>query len=388
MKSMRKKILLKNAWAMVLLMIMGVAVSACSGDDEPAVLEGVKADGSSFQLNEAGEATVEFTVSPANASVDNVALVNGTETFEAVKTTSTGNGKWEVNLKAKDLANVQANNNVTIQVAQNGGFSKEISINIADPFSIAGKFEVKNPREFNYYGVDPDHKFETCLPFVVTAKDGADLSMLDPNGTKVVDGSITSVVSADNFVVTPMKGVEFGYALRVNPEKLAAVQAAIPRFNTIAYNILLTSKNGRRDVLVLAAAACAPQGQPVENEQLTATSAELATSGFEKTVTIDVTTDLRHIGVCSLNGEYDVTVEEIGLKNDKGELVEEASFTPVYKTDEKGEMICDFVISGSDQYQIAPGNYTWVQRFHVSTTLGGVTYQITCADLPFKFTVK
>lgn len=260
---MKRKTFLKNAWAMALLMIMGIAVSACSSDDEPAALEGVVVDASSFQLNEAGEATVEFTVSPTNASVDNIALVNGTETFDVVNTTSTGNGKWVVNLKAKDLVNVRAINKVTIQIAQNGGISKNISFDIADPFSIAGKFEVKNPREFNYYGVEADHKFETCLPFIVTAKDGGNLSMLDPNGTKVVDGATTSVVSVDNFVFTPMKGVEFGYALRVNPEKLANVQVAISRFNTIAYNILLTSKNGRRDVLVLAAAACAPQGQPV-----------------------------------------------------------------------------------------------------------------------------
>lgn len=383
-----KKFYLKNVWAIALLMIMGIAVSSCSSDDEPAVLEGVHVDASSFQLNEAGEATVEFTVSPTNALVDNVVVVNGTETFEVVSTTLTGNGKWAVDLKAKDLANVRANNNVTIQIAQNGGISKEIRFNIADPFSISGKFEVSNPREFNYYGVEADHKFETGLPFVVTAKKEGDLAMLDAAATKVTNGVTAQPVSASNFVITQMKGDEFGYLLRVNPEKLADVQAAIPTYQTINFSIVLSSKNGRTDVLQLSAAACAPKATPVEDAQLTATSSELGNPEFEKTVPLDVTSKLRHIGVAALTGQGDVTIEEVGLMNDKGEPVEEATFTPTYKTGEDGKMICDFMISGSSQYPIASGTYTWVQRFHVSVTIGGIKYQTVCADLSYKFIVK
>lgn len=101
------------------MLVAAVALSACSSDDEPAVLEGVAADGSSFPLNEAGEVSLQFTVTPADALISNATLVAGTEAFEVGNLTSAGNGKWAVSLKAKDFAQIGADNAVSLQVAQN-----------------------------------------------------------------------------------------------------------------------------------------------------------------------------------------------------------------------------------------------------------------------------
>lgn len=384
---MKQKLFL-NIGAMILAGVMSLAFTSCGSDDEPVFLQGVEASGSTFDLNEAGVVSVKFSVTPADAPVDFIALTKGAETFEVVNTTSTGNGNWSVGLKAKDLAALKANNAITLRVAQSSTASSEINVNIADPFSIAGKFEISNPREFDYYGVEPEHKFETCLPFVVTAKNASDIALLDATATKVTDGVTSQVVSASNFVFSQMNGDLFGYVLRVNPDKLADVQAAVPTYATINYRVFLISKNGRSDVLLLSAAACAPQGTPIVDNQLTATSAELVNPDFSKVVTLDVTNKLRHVGVASLKGQGDVTIEEIGMMNDKGEIVREESFTPVYKMTDDGKMLCDFSISGSAQSRIAAGNYTWVQRFHVTMTIGGVKYTTACADLRFTFTVK
>ena len=70
------------------MLVAAVALSACSSDDEPAVLESVAADGSSFPLNEAGEVSLQFTVTPADALISNATLVAGTEAFEVGDLTS------------------------------------------------------------------------------------------------------------------------------------------------------------------------------------------------------------------------------------------------------------------------------------------------------------
>ena len=226
---MKKTFFLKNAWAVVLLMFMGFAAQSCSDDDAPAVLEGVKADASSFQLNEAGEATVEFTVSPADASIDNVALV-GSDAFQLVGKTSAGNGKWTVSMKAADFTKVGASNAVTLQVAQAGGIQKEITFNVDDPYSIDGKFALDHPRAFDFYGIEEGHTYETGLPVVITAENGGDLSAI--SDIKIVNGVTSQNVGADYFVAVKMENGLTGVELKANPEKLTELKDLIPTFTT------------------------------------------------------------------------------------------------------------------------------------------------------------
>lgn len=384
---MTKKDCLKNAWAVMLLMVMGIAVSSCSNDDEPAILEGVKADASSFALNEAGQATVEFTVSPADASVDNVTLV-GTDAFELVGKTSAGNGKWTVSLKATDFSKVSVANAVTLQVAQAGGAQKEITVDVEDPYSIEGKFALEHPRAFNYYGIGKDHQYETGLPVIVTAENGGDLTAI--SSIKIVNGVTSQKVGVDYFAAVKLPDGLTGVQLKVNPEKLTELKSLVPTFTTLELGAVLTSNKGRVARLLISAMACAPEGTSVVDDQLSATSVEIINPKFSKTATIDVTSKLKHIGVLTLDlkGAGDILIEEIGLFNEAGEAVEEESFLPNYSTDSNGNMICEFSMYGSDKDILQPGTYTYVQRFHVNYNYGGVKFQTGCSDLKYQVVIK
>ena len=383
---MRKKILLKNAWAMALFMVMGIAVSACSNDDEPAVLEGVKADASSFQLNEDGEVTVEFTVSPANASVDNVTLL-GNDAFQLVGKTSAGNGKWIVSMKATDFAKVGASNDVTLQVAQPGGIQKEVSFKVEDPYSIIGKFGLDHPRGFNYYGIEQGHTYDPGLPVVVSAEKSSDLSMI--SDIKIINGVTSQKVGVEYFVAVKIENRQKGVVLKVNPEKLAELKKLVPTYTTLDFVVVLTSDNGRVANLPLSAMTCAPETSPVVDDQLTVTAAQIMNPDFDKTVRIDLTTKLRHIGVMGMNpGDGNVRIEGVGLFNEAGEKVEQQSLIALIAPDSQGNMTCDFTFIGDDEYILKPGNYTYVQGFHVDYIYGGVKYETVCAELKYQFVIK
>lgn len=384
---MKKTFFLKNAWAVVLLMFMGFAAQSCSDDDAPAVLEGVKADASSFQLNEAGEATVEFTVSPADASIDNVALV-GSDAFHLVGKTSAGNGKWTVSMKAADFTKVGASNAVTLQVAQSGGIQKEITFNVDDPYSIDGKFALDHPRAFDFYGIEEGHTYETGLPVVITAENGGDLSAI--SDIKIVNGVTSQNVGADYFVAVKMENGLTGVELKANPEKLTELKDLIPTFTTLEFNAVLTSSNGRVTSLLLSAIACAPEGTPVVDDQLTATVAEITDADFSKDVSIDLTSKLRHIGVMGMEpGDGNVVYEEVGLFNEAGEKVQQESFLVLVGPNNEGKMICSFTLMGDDEYKLQPGTYTYVQRFHVTYSYGsGIKFQTVCADLKYQVVIK
>ena len=99
-----------------------------------------------------------------------------------------------------------------------------------------------------------------------------------------------------------------------------------------------------------------------------------------------MTSKLRHIGVMNLTN--DVVIEEIGLMNEKGELVEESSILPIFNTSADGKMMCEFTLDGNSNTNLAPGTYTYVERFHDTVTIGGEKYTTVCADLKFKIEIK
>lgn len=378
----------KNLWAMLSLVIMGCALSACSDDDEPSVLEAVTPAAASCQLNEAGEATLQFTVSPADASVDNVTLAAGADVFEITGKNSAGNGKWAVSLKATDLAKVGATNAVSLQVAQAGGARKEISFSIDDPYTIEGKFALDHPRAFDYYGIEKDHQYETGLPVIVTAENESDLAQI--SSILLINGATSQNVGMEYFATKTLGDGLKGVEIKVNPEKLTELKDLVPTFTTLDLIAVLTSRNGRVANLILSAAACAPEGKPVVNDELTATVAEITDPDFSKNVKIDVTSNLRHIGVMTLDmiGVGEILIEEIGLFDEAGQAVEDESFVPMYTQDSNGNMICDFGIYGSDEDKLSAGTYTFTQRFHVTYKYGDVKFQTVCANLKFQIVIK
>lgn len=368
------------------VIMAGLMFQACSNDDEPAVLAGVEVNGTSFQMTEAGEVSLGFTVTPADASVDNITLVKGGEAFEIIDKAPAGDGKWSVRLKATDFANVLADNNVTLSIAQNGGVTKEADFNIEDPFSIDGKFDIFAPRAFNFYGAEDSHKDATCLPILINATNESDLGMINMKDINLTTGAITQKVSPDCFVLEPMADNANGVVMKANPSKLDELKSAITTYTTLEYRLILTSRNGRMAALPLSVMTCRPEGSMVENEELTIAKGDIENPDYHKEITLDVTHNLRQIGVMELGNN--VTIEEIGLLNDKGESVAEGSIIPDYKTDDKGNMVCDFNIYGANKFNLAPGTYTYMQRFHVTVTVKGAKYTTVCSDLRFKVVIK
>ena len=368
------------------VIMAGLMFQACSNDDEPAVLAGVEVNGTSFQMTEAGEVSLGFTVTPADASVDNITLVKGGEAFEIIDKAPAGDGKWSVRLKATDFANVLADNNVTLSIAQNGGVTKEADFNIEDPFSIDGKFDIFAPRAFNFYGAEDSHKDATCLPILINATNESDLGMINMKDIKLTTGAITQRVSPDCFVLEPMADNANGVVMKANPSKFDELKSAITTYTTLEYRLILTSRNGRMAALSLSVMTCRPEGSMVENEELTIAKGDIENPDYHKEITLDVTHNLRQIGVMELGNN--VTIEEIGLFNDKGESVAEGSIIPDYKTDDKGNMVCDFNIHGDNEFNLAAGTYTYMQRFHVTVTVKGARYTTVCADLRFKVVIK
>lgn len=375
-----------NRLLYTLVIMAGLMFQACSSDDEPAVLAGVEVSGTSFQMTEAGEASLGFTVTPADASVDNIALVKGGEAFEIIDKAPAGDGKWTVRLKATDFANVGADNNVTLSIAQTGGVTKDADFNIEDPFSIDGKFDIFCPRAFNFYGAEDSHKDATCLPILINATNESDLAMINVKDIKLTTGAISQKVSPDGFVLEPMADNANGVVMKANQSKLDELKSAITTYTTLEYRLILTSKIGRMAALPLSVMTCRPEGTVVENEELTIAKADIENPDYHKEITLDVTHNLRQIGVMELGNN--VTIEEIGLLNDKGEAVAEGSIIPAYITDSEGNMVCDFNIYGDTEFDLAPGTYTYVQRFHVTVTVKGVNYTTACADLRFKVVIK
>lgn len=385
---MRKMTIKKNLWAMLSLVIMGCALSACSDDDEPSVLETVTPDAASYQLNKAGEATLQFTVSPADASVDNVTLAAGADVFEITGKNSVGNGKWAVSLKAIDLAKVGETNAVSLQVAQTGGAWKEISFSIDDPYSIEGKFALDHPRAFNYYGIEEGHTYDTGLPVVITAEKGGDLTTI--SNIKIINGETSQKAGMEYFATVKLADGLTGVEIKVNPEKLEDLKNLVPTYTTFNFIAVLTSNSGRVAKLPLNGMTCAPEGTPVVDNQLTVTEAEIINPDFSKAVTLDVTSKLRHIGVMGMQpGDGNVVIDNIGLFNEAGEKVQQESFLVLVGPDATGNMISDFTIMGDNDYRLKPGTYTYVQRFHVDFIYdNGVKYQTVCADLKYQIEIK
>lgn len=177
-----------------------------------------------------------------------------------------------------------------------------------------------------------------------------------------------------------------GVVMKANQSKLDELKSAITTYTTLEYRLILTSKIGRMAALPLSVMTCRPEGTVVENEELTIAKADIENPDYHKEITLDVTHNLRQIGVMEL--ENNVTIEEIGLLNDKGEAVAEGSIIPDYITDGNGNMVCDFNIYGDTEFDLASGTYTYVQRFHVTVTVKGVNYTTACADLRFKVVIK
>ncbi len=377
-----------NLWRSVSALLMAgcicCAMSSCSDDDAPAVIEAVQPSASAYELNEAGDVALEFEVIPENAQVDDVKIVGENGAFEAKGFTSKGGGKWLLNAKVTNFAQIKQENTITLSVSQSSGATSEVVLTVIDPYAIENKFTLANPKGFNYYSADKENLYATGLPVIIAAQNQEDLALIESKNIKVVDGAVSHQIGAGHFIMISMVD-EIGFMLKVNPEKLEEVQKAIPTYSPLNFNVLLTSKNNRVASLPLTVAACAPQ-TTVEDDALTLSQANLTNPDFKKDFDIDVTYKLRHIGILENNV---FTAEELGLQNENGEPVDDAPFiVTLFSTDAEGNTKCSVSLAGDAQYSYAPGTYYYVQRCSQPWKYNDKTYNPACADMKFKIVIE
>jgi len=137
---------------------------SCSDDDAPAVIEAAQPTASAYELNEAGEVALEFEVVPGDAQVDEVTIVGGNSAFESKGFTPKGNGKWLLNAKVTDFTQIKQDNAITLSVGQTGGASSEVMLTVIDPYTIENKFQLEQPKGFNYYSADKENLYATGPP--------------------------------------------------------------------------------------------------------------------------------------------------------------------------------------------------------------------------------
>ena len=223
-----------NLWRSVSALLMAGCICctmpSCSDDDAPAVIEAAQPTASAYELNEAGEVALEFEVVPGDAQVDEVTIVGGNSAFESKGFTPKGNGKWLLNAKVTDFTQIKQDNAITLSVGQTGGASSEVMLTVIDPYTIENKFQLEQPKGFNYYSADKENLYATGLPVALKPLLPENLDLIDTENIKVVDGTPSHPIGVAHFIKTPLEG-EVGFTLRINPEKLEEVQKAIPTFS-------------------------------------------------------------------------------------------------------------------------------------------------------------
>lgn len=377
-----------NLWRSVSALLMAGCICctmpSCSDDDAPAVIEAAQPTASAYELNEAGEVALEFEVVPGDAQVDEVTIVGGNSAFESKGFTPKGNGKWLLNAKVTDFTQIKQDNAITLSVGQTGGASSEVMLTVIDPYTIENKFQLEQPKGFNYYSADKENLYATGLPVALKPLLPENLDLIDTENIKVVDGTPSHPIGVAHFIKTPLEG-EVGFTLRINPEKLEEVQKAIPTFSPLDFNVQLTSKNNRVASLPLTTMACTPL-TTVEDDALTVSVAELSNPDFEKEFDIDVTHKLRHIGILE---KTNFEAVEMGLLNEKGEPVDDAPFiVGLFDTDANGNTKCSVSLMGDAEFNYAPGTYYYVQRCSQPWEYNGKTYNPVCADMRFKIVIE
>ena len=227
-----------NLWRSVSALLMAGCICctmpSCSDDDGPAVIEAAQPTASDYELNEAGEVALEFEVVPGDAQVDEVTIVGGNSAFESKGFTSKGNGKWVLNAKVTDFTQIKQENAITLSIAQTGGTPSNVLFSVYDPFAIENKFQLEQPKGFNYYSADKENLYATGLPVALKPLLPENLDLIDTENIKVVDGTPSHPIGVAHFIKTPLAG-EVGFTLRINPEKLEEVQKAIPTFSPLDF---------------------------------------------------------------------------------------------------------------------------------------------------------
>lgn len=321
--NMQVKDFLKSGACLLLASALVCNFVGCSDDEGPALLEGITVTNAGFDLDESGNATLEFTVTPENAQVDEVELTPA-NVFEVTGLTSVGGGVWQVAIRATNLSLVAATQSVMLSASQNGVPLATADVTINDPYTLDGLYEVAYPATYSY--AIAGRGSANRLPVVVTSDDASAMSQFLGINWDLDESQ--SDFNDDDFVTeTSSGGTSTSFLL--TPDVLIQLEGNQQALS-LEGDFLLEGMQGRRARVPFSLHACPPEVLS-SREGFSVSAADLGNPDFSRAEVVDdIAGALNRVGLYNGSGvAYDyetVEVSNLGLFDEEGNEVSGADF--------------------------------------------------------------
>ena len=314
--NMQVKDFLKSGACLLLASALVCNFVGCSDDEGPALLEGITVTSAGFNLDESGNATLEFTVTPENAQVDEVELTPA-DVFEVTGLTSVGGGVWQVAIRATNLSLVAATQSVMLSASQNGVPLATADVAINDPYALDGVYEIAYPATYSY--VLADNGNVNSLPIVITSDDTYAMELL--SDVRIEVGGNSNLGDSD---------FEFdGTSIVLTSDALSQLEGN-QQARSLRGDFLLEGMLGRVARVPFSLHACPPEVLS-SKEGLSVSAADLGNPDFSRAEVVDdIASALNRVGLYNGSGvAYDyetVEVSNLGLFDEEGNEVSGADF--------------------------------------------------------------
>lgn len=368
----------------LLLAACAFAFAACS-DDDPVVLTDIRSNAASFELNEEGTATLEFSVTPAEAQVNGVDVrldIGHSLTYSAP--VAAGDGTWRVQVKVDDLRSFGTSQRGTLTANQEDGTTAETSFTLTDPFAVADNaFTAHYPYTVSL--CDAATHTAMRLPIILEGERVAEID----NVTLLLNSS-SSKLNASDFVLGRDKDASNEYGIFVKQERVDAIVKENPRlYHKVDAVLELNLRNGRVGCAQLIFMFAAPE-TTLKSETLTFRSVDLATPDFTTDFALNQIAQHWHrigymeAGDKEYEGEMDLS--NAALYRIDGTRVDDGDFftaVPDIKADRT-----DVFIQGDAACNYVPSTYHFVYHTQADWTYKGKKYERIRADYKYEIIIK
>lgn len=369
--------------------VIALAGFTSCNDDEPVVLSGISINAATFELDLDGNATIEFTVEPADAEVEDVDItLDNLQAITVSGLTRVAKGAWKTNVKIDDIRSFGESRNGTLTVNQtNGGFA-QTSFTLVDPFSVPkGTFTAHHPYTVNY--CDAASHTPMRLPVILNSEsykeeDIADVRLLVSSTNPKLDGG------GNNFVFGRDKNAIDEYGIFMSEETVKKIVSVNPeQYYTVNADIELTMNNGRMTTVPLHFVFCAPQ-VTLKSDKLVFNIADISTDGYTAEFELDDTAKYwRRIGFydgsnTTFTGNMDFS--EYGFYRADGTRVDDGDF--FFAMPDLNSKKDAIQVEGNASYTYEPGTYYYVYHMKTDWEYNGKTYGRVRADFRYEITLK
>lgn len=392
---MNTKQTLKNLHYLLLVVLITIALPSCSKnedgeEDKPVSTYNLNLESTSNDLAQDGTVTIKFTVEPAGIEIASAQIrIKGEDNKESpieVTGLSEDNGIWKVQAKVTDFTRIKANQTVKLTTLQKKGTQADVEFTLNDPYAINDKYSIKHPYSISYCRTDNNQIMG--LPIIITAAKAEDLAIVDNADIKITNSSVTTGIPANGFMFTPIKD-EKGILLAPKPETVKKLLETPAATSIVSLYVWITGANGRSAHFPLNYILSSPR-QTVTDENLAVSVSDLHTSGFSKTVTVDVRAKFKRLGIVEKDDIVivgDLTGEEIGLHDANNNPAEENFMIAIQNIQDIYSYNVTFAYD-PDNNTYTAGSYNYIVRYTWNWKYNGKTYPRICGDLQYAVTLE